>query len=55
MKVSGALFVAAVFVACFVDLANAKPQKQDGASVQVGNYVLSIAKAAAACDRVINK
>ncbi|KAH7716832.1 hypothetical protein AAVH_15781 [Aphelenchoides avenae] len=57
MKFSAALFVAAVLVACSVGLADAKPQKQDsgsGASVQVGDYVLSIAKAAAACDRVIN-
>ncbi|KAH7698467.1 hypothetical protein AAVH_34439, partial [Aphelenchoides avenae] len=57
MKVIAALFVAAVFVACSVDGANDKPQKQDsgsGASVQVGDYVLSIARAAAACDYVIN-
>lgn len=47
-------------VACNVTviaLANDKPQKQDsgsGASVQVGDYVLSIARAAVACDYVIN-
>ncbi|KAH7676033.1 hypothetical protein AAVH_42058 [Aphelenchoides avenae] len=51
MKLRAALILAAVFFAGFADLAIGEPQKQDsgsGASVQVGDHVLSIARAAAA-------
>ncbi|KAH7710432.1 hypothetical protein AAVH_22282 [Aphelenchoides avenae] len=51
MKVIVALFVAAVFAACSVNLAIGEPQKQasgSDASVRVGDYILSIARAAAA-------
>ncbi|KAH7704114.1 hypothetical protein AAVH_28697 [Aphelenchoides avenae] len=57
MKVGAALFVSAIVVVCVVNVANGEPHKQDsgsGASVQVGDYILSIARAAAACDYVIN-
>ncbi|KAH7706580.1 hypothetical protein AAVH_26209, partial [Aphelenchoides avenae] len=52
MQVSTIVFVSAVlFLACSVDLANSKPAKSDSgnsASIQVGEYILSIAPAAAA-------